>query len=444
MSENLVNLIRDNGVVGAGGAGFPTHVKINAKAEYVIVNGAECEPLLRVDQQLMSVKTKEIIRALDHVRKYVGADKAYIGLKSKYKDAIKAVEEEIKSYESMKIKELGNFYPAGDEQVLVYETTKRIVPEGGIPLNVGVVVLNVETLLNIYEGVFENRPVTEKYITVTGEVRTPITVKVPIGISIEEVIQMSGGTDLKEYIVINGGPMMGKIVSSLDEPVTKTTKGLIVLPKDHSLSITFEKDIASMLREARTSCMHCSLCTEVCPRNLIGHSIEPHKLIRLASYGSTCDAGTNTTTAFLCCECRLCEYACVMNLQPWKLHNLLKSKMAVEGIRNPHHEKPEDVHPFREYKRYPVSKLVRQLGLTKYDVKAPLSNDNAKYNKVRIKMSQHIGMPAVPVVNEGDSIVKGQLLATVPEEKLGSEIHSSINGKIINIVDGEITIGCID
>lgn len=444
MSENLVSLIKNSGVVGAGGAGFPTHVKINAKAEYVIVNGAECEPLLRVDQQLMALKTREIIRALDHVKKHVGAKKAYIGLKSKYKEAIKAVEEEIKGYESMEIKELGNFYPAGDEQVLVYETTKRIVPEGGIPLNVGVVVLNVETLLNIYQGVFENKPVTEKYITVTGEVKNPITVKVPIGISIEEVIQMAGGTELEEYIVINGGPMMGKIVPSLDTPVTKTTKGLIILPKDHSLSRTFEKDIASMLREARTACMHCSLCTEVCPRNLIGHSIEPHKLIRLASYGSTCDAGTNTTTAFLCCECRLCQYACVMNLQPWKLHNLLKSKMGEEGIRNPHHEKPEGVHPFREYKRYPVNKLVRQLGLTKYDVKAPLSCDKVEFKKVKIKMSQHIGMPALALVKVDDSVVEGQLIASIPEEKLGSEIHSSINGKIISITDGQITIECMD
>ena len=444
MSENLVNLIKNSGVVGAGGAGFPTHVKVNAEAEYVIVNGAECEPLLRVDQQLMAVKTGKIIKALEEVRKHLGAKKAFIGLKSKYKDALKAVAEEIKAYDAMEIKELGNFYPAGDEQVLVYETLGRIVPEGGIPLNVGVVVLNVETLLNIYGGVFENKPVTEKYITVTGHVRNPVTVKVPIGITIEEVIAMAGGTQLQEFVVINGGPMMGKLVESLDMPVTKTTKGLILLPKDHSLSRTFEKDMGSMLREARTACMHCSLCTEVCPRNLLGHSIEPHKLIRLASYGSTCDAGINTTTAFLCCECRLCEYACVMNLQPWKLHNMLKTEMGAAGIRNPHKKTPDHVHPFREYKRYPVNKLVKQLGLSDYDLKAPLSQAEASFGKVTIKLSQHIGMSAGALVKTGDSVEAGQIIATIPDGKLGSEIHSSIKGKIISVDSDEIIIEKID
>jgi Na+-translocating ferredoxin:NAD+ oxidoreductase RnfC subunit len=441
MSENFVNLIKKSGVVGAGGAGFPTHVKVNAEAEYVIVNGAECEPLLRVDQQLMVLKTREIIKALEEVRKHVGAKKAYIGLKSKYKDALKAVAQEISSYEAMEIKELGNFYPAGDEQVLVYETLGRIVPEGGIPLNVGVVVLNVETLLNIHDGVFENKPVTEKYITVTGHVRNPLTVKVPIGITIDEVIAMAGGTDLEDYIVINGGPMMGKVVESLEDPVTKTTKGLIVLPKDHSLSITFEKDMGIMLREARTACMHCSLCTEVCPRNLLGHSIEPHKLIRLASYGSICDSDTNTTTAYLCCECRLCEYACVMNLQPWKLHNMMKIEMGAAGIRNPHNNEPENVHPFREYKRYPVNKLIKQLGLSDYDRKAPLSDLDADFEKVSIQLRQHIGMPAEPLVGKGDIVEAGQIIAKIPQGKLGSEIHSSIKGKIISVDNGEIVIG---
>ena len=199
-----------------------------------------------------------------------------------------------------------------------------------------------------------------------------------------------------------------------------------------------------MLREARTACMHCSLCTEVCPRNLIGHRIEPHKLIRLASYGNVCDGDTDTTNAFLCCECRLCEYACVMNLQPWKLHNMLKSEMAAAGIRNPHKNIPEHVHPFREYKRYPVNKLIKQLGLSDYDLKAPLSQAQASFKKVRILLSQHIGMPAGPVVKTGDMVEAGQIIARIPEGKLGSEIHSSIRGKIISVDNGEIIIEKID
>ncbi len=440
MSENYVERIKEHGIVGAGGAGFPTHVKINTKAEYVVVNGAECEPLIRVDQQLMALKAKEIVIALEYVRNLVEAKKAIIGLKGKYKDAIKASHKEIVDYPNIEVFELGNFYPAGDEQILVYETLGRIVPEGGIPLNVGVVVLNVETLLNIYETITNNTPVTDKYITVGGHVRQPMTVKVPIGISFKEVIALADGTELDEFVVINGGPMMGGIVKSLEERVTKSTKALLVLPKDHSLVSTLSKDFNRMLKEAKTACMHCSLCSEVCPRNLIGHSIEPHKLIRLASYNSTCEASLKTTTAFLCCECRLCEYACVMALQPWKLHALLKSEMSKVGIRNPHHNEPEGVHPFRSYKRYPVSKLIKQLGLSAYDVPAPMCDKDYTYNEVGILLKQHIGAPTTVVVEVGQVVEKGQVVGQIEGTNLGANVHASISGCITEITNTEIKI----
>src|SRR6056297_13398 len=439
MNLNFINSVKENGVVGAGGAGFPTHVKLNAEAEYIVVNGAECEPLLRVDQLLMVDETLKILEALDYIVKSSGAQKAFIGLKEKYKEAINSLDSKIDSFENMEIKKLGNFYPAGDEQVLVYETTGRIVPEGGIPLNVGVIVINVETLLNVYNSMNEE-PVTEKYITVTGNVKDSQTVKVPIGVSIEEVIDLAGGTSLDEYKVINGGPMMGKIVEDIKEPVTKTTKGLIVLPIDHSLVQTFDKSIENMLREAKTACMHCSLCSEVCPRNLIGHNMIPDKLMRLASYGSTCDEDLSATTAYLCCECRLCQYACIMDLQPWKLHQMLKEEFISKGIKNTNNNKPEKVQEFREYKKYPVSKLIRQLGIKEYDSKAPFNNVKTNYSKVEILLRQHIGAPAVPVVEKGQRVKKGQKIAKIMDNTLGANLHSSIEGIVDFISDTSIVI----
>jgi len=439
MNLNFINSVKENGVVGAGGAGFPTHVKLNAEAEYIVVNGAECEPLLRVDQILMVDETQKILEALDYIVKSSGAKKAFIGLKEKYKEAINSLDSKIDSFENMELKKLGNFYPAGDEQVLVYETTGRIVPEGGIPLNVGVIVINVETLLNVYNSMNEE-PVTEKYITVTGDVKDPQTVKIPIGVSIKEVIDSAGGTRLDEYKVINGGPMMGKIVEDIKEPVTKTTKGLIVLPIDHSLVQTFDKSIGNMLREAKTACMHCSLCSEVCPRNLIGHNMKPDKLMRLASYGSTCEEDLSATTAYLCCECRLCQYACIMDLQPWKLHQMLKEEFISKGIKNNNNNKPEKVQEFREYKKYPVNKLIRQLGIKEYEVKAPLSNIKTDYSKVEILLSQHIGAPAVPVVEKGQRVKKGQKIAKIMENTLGANLHASIEGIVDSISDSSIVI----
>ena len=282
MDKNLLNLVKEAGIVGAGGAGFPTYAKLNAKAECVIINGAECEPLLRVDQQLMRDNSQKIVSALSIVMEQVGASKGVIALKEKYYEAIDNLAKIINKDDNISIFKLENFYPAGDEQILVYEVTGKIVPEGGIPLNVGTVVCNVETMLNIYEAYYNETPVTDTYVTVTGAVNNRKTMKLPIGMSVKEVIDLAGGTYLDEFLVINGGPMMGRIVN-VDSFITKTTKGLIVLPKNHKLCRDLQKDVQTMLKESETSCMHCSHCSEVCPRNLIGHDLHPHKMMRIAS-----------------------------------------------------------------------------------------------------------------------------------------------------------------
>lgn len=440
VAENLIEVIKEAGVVGAGGAGFPTHVKVNAQVEYVLVNGAECEPLIRVDQQLLAVKTKEIITALKNVVEHTGAKKGIVALKGKYKDAIVALEKEIAHEEKIEIFTMDNFYPAGDEQALVYEVLKRIVPEGGIPLNVGAMVINVETLYNIYYAL-KGKAVTETYVTVTGEVKTPITVKVPVGITVAQTLALAGGSKISDFAVIEGGPLMGKVVKDLNEPITKTTKALIVLSKDHPHVLSKEKDIGSMLKVAKTACMHCSLCTEVCPRYLIGHQLRPDRLIRMASYNSTCDNNALATEAFLCCECTLCQYACVMDLQPWKLHIALKKELSGLGIKNPHHNVPQEAHPFREYRKFPVPKLIARLGLTKYDGDAPLAEEEFdSFDTVKIPLHQHIGGPAKPVVAIGEHVEKGQVIGDIEETQLGAKIHASIAGRVEAIEDGVVII----
>lgn len=440
MEKNLLDIVANSGIVGAGGAGFPTHVKLNAQAEYVIINGAECEPLLRVDQQLMAVETKKICDALALVKEQVGAKYAVIALKGHYHDAIDSFRKILSGYEGMSLHILGNFYPAGDEQIIVYEVTGRIVPEGGIPLKCGVIVSNVETMLNIYNAYFEDKPVTDSYVTITGEVRNRITVKLPLGITVKEALDLAGGVTVDgDYVVINGGPMMGKHVSP-DSRITKTTKGLIVLPANHPLIMDVKQDVSKMLRRAKTACMHCALCTEVCPRHMIGHSIQPNKTIRYASYGSMCDSKTSPMIAFLCSECRLCQYACEMDLQPWKINHELKGIMAKNGIRNTLNNAPDKVDPAREYKKFPIAKLINKLGLKKYNLPAPLTEVKVDFTSVTIPLGQHIGAPAVPCVNVGDSVAKGDVIAKPAEGKLGACIHASISGTIKEIANNNITI----
>ena len=440
MEKNLIDIISQSGIVGAGGAGFPTHVKVNAQAEYVIINGAECEPLLRVDQQLMATETEKILEALKLVMEQVGASKGVIALKGHYHDAINSFNKIIGRYEGMSLHLLPNFYPAGDEQVTVYEVTGRIVPEGGIPLMVGCIVSNVETMLNIYNAYYNDEPVTDSYVTFAGEVKNHVTMKLPLGMTVAEALELAGGVTVKgPYVVINGGPMMGKHVP-LDSKITKTTKGLIVLPEDHKLIQDVKMDVSKMLHQAKAACCHCSMCTEVCPRNLIGHRIAPHKTIRFASYGTLCDGSETPMIAFLCSECRLCQYACIMNLQPWKVNHELKGIMAKQGIRNSLNNKPEATHPMREYKRFPIKKLIADLGLNKYNVAAPMAELTKEIDHVSIPVAMHIGAPAVPCVNVGDSVEKGDVIAKPAEGKLGACIHASISGTVKAIADGCITI----
>jgi Na+-translocating ferredoxin:NAD+ oxidoreductase RnfC subunit len=436
---DVLEKIRAAGVIGAGGAGFPTHVKLSAAPEFIVVNGAECEPLLRVDQQLSAVYAGELLETLETIRAALGAKRAIYGLKEKYHDAIDALNAAIAPYPNIEIKTLRNTYPAGDEHILVYETTGRIVPEGGIPIAVGVVVLNVETLYNISRAL-KDEPVTEKYLTVGGAVASPASVKFPVGIKVSEAIACCGGATVPDFAVIDGGPMMGKLTTP-DSPITKTTKGLLVMPAKHHWVTAKGRELGSMMRMTKTACCHCMLCTEVCPRNLLGHKIRPDKMMRLASYNTTAEKDAAATEAFLCCECSLCELGCVMGLQPWKLHSELKRRLGAAGVRNPHKNAPQAVQKFREYKLFPMSKLIRQIGMTEYDVPAPLREHyGGDVKLVTLPLKQSLGAPSKPCVSEGDAVKKGSLVADIPEGALGSRLHSPIDGRVSRVDAGAIII----
>ena len=186
--------------------------------------------------------------------------------------------------------------------------------------------------------------------------------------------------------------------------------------------------------------MQCSLCSEVCPRGLLGHRIQPHKMMRLASYGSLCDPTYTPMNAYLCCGCRLCEYACVMGLQPWKLNNMLKGEMGKNGVRNSLHEQPQQAAPFRQFKRYPVHKLIQQLGLSSYDVPAPMEEVTVQSQTVRLPLRQGVGAPAQPVVKNGDRVERGTLIAVIPEGKLSANLHASMSGTVTAVTEQEIII----
>ncbi|MEG6617019.1 4Fe-4S dicluster domain-containing protein [Peptococcaceae bacterium 1198_IL3148] len=437
---DLLNLIKAAGVIGAGGAGFPTHAKLTSKAEYILLNGAECEPLLRVDQQLMELYPDQIIKGLEATGRYIEARKAFIGIKGKHKEVVALLRERIAALDLanyMEVMELQDRYPAGDEQVLVYELTKRVVPETAIPLKVGCVVINSETALNIFHAI-AGKPVTETYVTVAGDIPRPMTVKVPVGLALRELFKQCGIDNLDDYAVIDGGPMMGSVLTDLNGQVTKKSKGYVLLKKEHFLIGRKSVNINQARLIGKTACEQCRMCTDLCPRYLLGHNIQPHKLMRAINYNLDIK---EQQIAQLCCECNACElFSCPVNLHPKSVNVHFKKKLAEQGIRYQPTQVEFKPRAAREYRLIPSKRLIAKIGLTTFDKPAPMTEMDFNPETIEIPLRQHIGAPAIPVVAVGEQVRAGQLIAKVPDNSLGAAVHASLDGTVIESTANSIVI----
>lgn len=435
---DMKNALFDGGVVGAGGAGFPTHAKLSDQAETIILNCAECEPLIKVDRQLMAEYINEVLAGMQMLVDAMDAKEGIIAIKKSYTAAIDAVEYNIKEYKSLKLHVLPDIYPAGDEVVLIYETTGKVVPQGKIPILVGCVVCNVETVLNLYRKVTSDTNVVTKFITVAGLVNKPVTVEVPVGITVKELIAMAGGFSDEDNVMIMGGPMTGRICS-LQDIVTKTTKAILVLPPDSQPIEKRKRKTSSNIRNAMSVCSQCSMCTSLCPRNLLGHSIKPHEFMRALAGGITDDVDS-FVNSFFCCSCGLCEmYSCHQDLSPRSLLDEYKAGLRSKGVKIPDKANAAVVS-LREERRVPEHRLVQRLGLHKFDVAAPFVGCPADIKEVKLLLRQNIGAPCVPSVKVGDVVEVGQQVAEPPKGALGTCLHASIAGKITAVTDNFISI----
>ncbi|MCR5456494.1 MAG: SLBB domain-containing protein [Clostridiales bacterium] len=436
--EELTAIMRDAGIVGAGGAGFPSYAKLDKRADTIILNCAECEPLLRLHRQLLERKAYEILQALNLIAKTVGAKQVIIGLKAVYKKTIAALEPLMSSFDNMRICPFREVYPAGDEVILIYEATGRVVQPGALPITVGVNVFNVETVYNLYRAI-NGKPVTRKYVTVTGEVKTPGTYYAPIGMTIGELIALSGGetTDKPAYLL--GGPMMGNLGTKSDV-VTKTTNAVIVLPEDHYVVQRKQTKVSIDLKRAMASCSQCRYCTDMCPRHLLGHPIDPAEFMKVASNHDWHNILPYLNSAF-CSSCGLCEmYSCHQGLSPRNLLAVVKKGLRAEGVKPPVITEPVKVVKDRELKQVPLSRLRKRMDLEKYNNSAPISDNEIKTKRVKVMLNQHIGVPAVVDVKVGQDVKEYQVLAKAAEGKLSVNIHSPINGRVVEITEKFIIV----
>ncbi len=298
--EEVVEKIAAAGIVGMGGATFPTHVKLSVPpgktAECLIINGVECEPYLTSDHRIMLERGAELLAGVGILCKALGVEKAYIGIENNKPDAIGHLTQLAARYDNIEIVPLRVQYPQGGEKQLIDAILRRQVPSGGLPIDVGAVVQNVGTALAVYEAVQKNKPLIERVVTVTGKSLTrPANYLVRIGTPVAALIEKSGGLPADSGKVIGGGPMMGRAVANLDAPVTKGTSGVLIMRGKEAL------------RKRATACIKCAKCVAVCPMGL-----EPYLLSKMVYKGLA--PQTETQRVIDCIECGSCAYVCPAHL----------------------------------------------------------------------------------------------------------------------------------
>ncbi len=292
----IVLKIQEAGIVGLGGATFPTHVKLvppkGMKAEILLINGVECEPYLTSDHRLMLEKADEILVGTQLLMKAMNVEKAAIGIENNKPDAIQLLTDKAKNYKGISVVPLKVKYPQGGEKQLIKAVTGREVPPGGLPIAVGAVVSNVGTAFAVYEAIQKNKPLFERVVTVTGKgVKNPSNFKVRIGTATSDLIEAAGGLPENTGKIISGGPMMGRAVTSPDIPVTKGTSGILIMPETEAN------------RKPYIECIRCSRCVSVCPMGL-----EPFLLMTLGQK-QIFDRAENERIMD-CIECGSCAYTC--------------------------------------------------------------------------------------------------------------------------------------
>ncbi|MBQ1963511.1 MAG: SLBB domain-containing protein [Clostridia bacterium] len=437
--KQLSDLMRNAGVVGAGGAGFPAYAKLNMAADTIILNCAECEPLLKLHRQVLARYAREIMLTLEEIAEALGASDVIIAVKPAYREAVEAVRAHLGECPKTKIGFLPEIYPAGDEVVTIYETTGRVLAPGALPITVGCIVYNVETIYNVYRAKTENAPVTHKYITIAGAIKKPCTLKAPLGITYGELIEMAGGESEEGTVIIAGGPMTG-LVARKEDVVTKTSNAILVLPKESPVVQKRVTPFSLQIKQAMAACCQCRMCTDLCSRNLLGQPIEPHKIMRAAASGVASDPKA-LLGVFSCSSCGICEmYACGQGLNPRTIISEIKGELLKNGITAPRGLPSAGVDSTRAARTVPMSRLTGRLGLAKYDVDAPIQDAPVLTRQIKLMLSQSIGAPASACVAVGDRVKAGDAVGMFTPEKLGTGVHTPFDGTVTKVTDRFVVI----
>ncbi len=424
---DLKEIMKEAGIVGAGGAGFPSYAKLADGADLLVINGAECEPLLYTDYILLQRELSLVVEGIQSVLEYARIPQALLCVKEHTAKRLRLTDGE-RLGKGVSLKTLPDVYPMGDEISLIYQATGRIVKAGNLPITAGVIVYNVETMYNVAVANKKGQPLTRKWVTIAGDIPEAIVVNVPIGTPIAELFEKNHVVVPEGYSVLDGGPSMGKVINPERAVVTKTTKGLLILPNSIEAVRTKYIDGDKSVARAETACCQCTRCTDMCPRALLGYPLEPHKMVRTAKSAVTV-MPQMVLSATLCCGCGICEsLACSQGISPKAVINEYKALLGKNKLRYVGKEEIQ-VAPEREYRMIPSERWASMLGVAPFDKVGKYVGEQSDFSKVEILLRQHIGAPSVACVADGACVTAGEKIADAAEG-LSLPQYASISGTV--------------
>lgn len=434
--SKLKELAAAAGVVGAGGAGFPTAEKLAAGADTLLINGAECEPLLYTDHALLKEQLATVLSGAAQIMEAAGIGQGHLCVKGHTAEKL-GWQHGTVLQNGLSVFCLPDVYPMGDEVILTYQVLGRIVPPGSLPIHVGALVQNVETVYNIARAA-EGVPVTEKWLTVAGKVPQPFVTAVPVGAPVAALLKAAGITVPADCAVIDGGPAMGKVIDPAEAVVKKTTKGICILPRSIPAvagKLSLDRTVSV---HASANCCQCTVCTDLCPRALIGYPLEPHRIVR-----STLSAIEEEPAAFaaaqVCSGCGVCELtSCCQGISPRRVYARAKGILAKDQVRYSHRGELNP-HPDRDYRMLPVTRFKLRIGVQPFDRPAEFRRLEVP-GPLTLPTRQHVGAPAIPTVKAGDTVVAGACVAKAAEG-VSAGVHAPVAGTVTAVNEDRVVIG---
>ena len=431
--ERLKDLVAAAGIVGMGGGGFPTHWKLRPDLAHVVVNGAECEPLLDCDYFTLQHHFDEVLEGAGAVAAACGRPAIHVAVKRKNASLLLAPEPGGRRRFFPVL--LEDAYPSGDELFVIRAALGQVLPAGVIPAQRGIMVGNVSTFRAIARAL-RGEPLTRRYVSVAGAVARPGTFDVPVGVRFGDLVEACGGTTEPDCRLIEGGVLMGALASA-DDVVRKTTSAVIALPEGHPAVLERVRPLARSVRLAESACCQCALCSEACSRRLLGHDIAPHRIMRLV--GSARDYSSyRTAPLFNCSGCGLCSLvACPFGISPRRLILEARKNLA----RPPASAGGEPAAPFEGVCHgVPTASVYRRLGLRRYQTAHRFAGEIPRPPSLTVPLRQHAGKIAIAVVSAGEKVEAGQLLGRPAPDGPSAAVHAPAGGLVAAVTEQSVEL----